>query len=94
MHCNKEGFIAHGHVLHWCRDTMNCGKSTQAVQLLSSFCVLAVCKQTLCISPPTVLYICMRVQAQNSSTNVKTDQWGTGEGGVIVVHMKTAWCRV
>lgn len=95
MHFNEEDFIAHGYVLHWCRDTIKCSKNKQVVQLLSSFCVLAVCKQTLCISPPTVLdYICKCAQAQNSNNNVKTDQWGTGEGGVIVAHMKTAWCRV
>lgn len=67
MHCNKEDFIAHGYVLHWCRDTINCSKSKQVVQLLSSFCVLAVCKQIVHIATYFIelhMYACAGTEQQ------------------------------
>lgn len=53
MHRNKED---------WCKDALNCSEHKQEVHLVSSPCVLAVCKQTPCTWPPTVLD-CIPVQA-------------------------------
>lgn len=50
-------------VFHTSADTLNRSKHKQVVQLVSSSCMLAVCKPTLHISPPAVLDSALDVQA-------------------------------
>lgn len=63
IHRDKESFSVCGCALQQCRDTLNCSKHTEAKRLVSSSCVLVVCKPTLCMSPPTVLDYVLHIWA-------------------------------
>lgn len=58
------------------RDTLN-RKDKQVAQLVTSSCVLTVCKPTRFISPPIVLDCVLHMQAcpEKDIINMRVDRW-------------------